>query len=184
MSRVNDVPRANDVRRTKLPASKLILATECGGSDGMSGITKQPTYIGYLDHGDWVKYTAVDFGSGATSASINVAVAPAYAGRQIQLRLGSPTGPPIGALTVAATGGWSTFVTQTTPVSGASGVHDLYLVFTGGDGVGSEGSAATALAAHLPRSLGQGTRAALTRPCEISPLFSIVTTIYSTLPLT
>jgi altronate hydrolase len=36
------LPRLNDVRRTKLPASKLILGTNCGGSDGNSGVTANP----------------------------------------------------------------------------------------------------------------------------------------------
>ncbi|MCA9175282.1 MAG: altronate dehydratase [Planctomycetales bacterium] len=36
------LPRANDVRRETAPASELILATECGGSDGNSGITANP----------------------------------------------------------------------------------------------------------------------------------------------
>src|SRR5690606_5689770 len=31
--------QANECRRTRQPASKLILGTECGGSDGNSGIT-------------------------------------------------------------------------------------------------------------------------------------------------
>lgn len=36
------LPQLNDVRRTTTPASELILATECGGSDGNSGITANP----------------------------------------------------------------------------------------------------------------------------------------------
>ena len=36
------LPRANDVRRETVPASHLILATECGGSDAQSGITANP----------------------------------------------------------------------------------------------------------------------------------------------
>jgi altronate hydrolase len=36
------LPRANDVRRVPIPASEIILATECGGSDGNSGITANP----------------------------------------------------------------------------------------------------------------------------------------------
>jgi altronate hydrolase len=36
------LPRINDVRRTKLPASKLMLGTNCGGSDGNSGVTANP----------------------------------------------------------------------------------------------------------------------------------------------
>ncbi|MCA9206711.1 MAG: altronate dehydratase [Planctomycetales bacterium] len=36
------LPRANDVRRESIPASEIILATECGGSDGNSGVTANP----------------------------------------------------------------------------------------------------------------------------------------------
>lgn len=36
------LPRVNDVRRTRLPASKLVLGTNCGGSDGNSGVTANP----------------------------------------------------------------------------------------------------------------------------------------------
>lgn len=36
------LPRANDVRRESVPLSELILGTNCGGSDGNSGITANP----------------------------------------------------------------------------------------------------------------------------------------------
>jgi altronate hydrolase len=36
------LPRVNEVRREPIPAGELILATECGGSDGSSGITANP----------------------------------------------------------------------------------------------------------------------------------------------
>jgi altronate hydrolase len=36
------LPRVNEARRTKLPASKLVLGTNCGGSDGNSGVTANP----------------------------------------------------------------------------------------------------------------------------------------------
>src|SRR5690242_9777253 len=36
------LPAANDLRRTSQPISKLILAENCGGSDGNSGITANP----------------------------------------------------------------------------------------------------------------------------------------------
>jgi arabinonate dehydratase len=36
------LPAVNDVRRTNQPASKIILGTNCGGSDGNSGITANP----------------------------------------------------------------------------------------------------------------------------------------------
>jgi altronate hydrolase len=36
------LPRANDIQRVKLPAKHLILGTNCGGSDGNSGVTANP----------------------------------------------------------------------------------------------------------------------------------------------
>jgi altronate hydrolase len=36
------LPLANDAKRTKQPVSELVLATNCGGSDGNSGITANP----------------------------------------------------------------------------------------------------------------------------------------------
>ena len=36
------LPAANDLRRSAQPISKLVLAENCGGSDGNSGITANP----------------------------------------------------------------------------------------------------------------------------------------------
>jgi altronate hydrolase len=36
------LPVANEARRTRVPVSELVLATNCGGSDGNSGITANP----------------------------------------------------------------------------------------------------------------------------------------------
>jgi altronate hydrolase len=36
------LPRVNDVKRVKLPAKHIILGTNCGGSDGNSGVTANP----------------------------------------------------------------------------------------------------------------------------------------------
>jgi altronate hydrolase len=36
------LPQVNDLRRTSLPASKIVLGTNCGGSDGNSGVTANP----------------------------------------------------------------------------------------------------------------------------------------------
>ncbi|MGD9649118.1 MAG: UxaA family hydrolase [Pirellulales bacterium] len=36
------LPRANHVHRVSVPASELVLGTECGGSDGNSGVTANP----------------------------------------------------------------------------------------------------------------------------------------------
>ena len=36
------LPQVNDVRRTRLSADKIVLGTNCGGSDGNSGVTANP----------------------------------------------------------------------------------------------------------------------------------------------
>jgi len=87
--------------------------------------------VGYIENGDWIKIRGVDFGS-AGAKTFNVRVASATNGGNIELRLGSPTGTLIGTCTVAGTGGWQTWTTRTCTVSGATGVKDLYLRFTGG----------------------------------------------------
>jgi altronate hydrolase len=43
------LPLANDVRREPIPASELILALQCGGSDGYSGITANPALGAAVD---------------------------------------------------------------------------------------------------------------------------------------
>jgi altronate hydrolase len=36
------LPQINDIKRTRLPASRIVLGTNCGGSDGNSGVTANP----------------------------------------------------------------------------------------------------------------------------------------------
>jgi len=47
------------------------------------------------------------------------------------LRLDSETGTPIGTLKVKSSGGLDKWETQSCKISGAKGVHDLYLKFFG-----------------------------------------------------
>ena len=85
-----------------------------------------------IENGDWIKVKGVDFGSGA--ASFDARVASATNGGNIELHLDSATGKLVGTCAVSSTGGWQTFTTKSCNVSGATGVHDLYLKFTGGSG--------------------------------------------------
>jgi arabinoxylan arabinofuranohydrolase len=85
-----------------------------------------------IENGDYIKVKGVDFGSGASS--FEARIASATGGGNIELRLNSPTGILVGTCVVSGTGGWQNWVTKSCAVSGASGVHDLYLKFTGGSG--------------------------------------------------
>jgi hypothetical protein len=101
--------------------------------DAQSGLVPNSTGFGYFDSGDWAKYENVDFGTGAASIYVNLATP--NSNRSIQLRLDGVSGQLIGTLNIAPTGNWSTYQIRSTAISGATGVHDLYLVGAGGGGV-------------------------------------------------
>jgi hypothetical protein len=60
--------------------------------------------------------------------------ASAGAGGTIQVHLDSPTGTLIGTCTVPITGNWQTYVSEGCTLASTSGVHKLYLTFSGGSG--------------------------------------------------
>jgi len=87
-----------------------------------------------LQNGDWLKFKSVDFGTGAKSFQIRVA--SATSGGSMVLRLDGLAGTIVGTCNVQGTGGWQTWATRTCTVSGATGIHDLYLQLKGnGSGV-------------------------------------------------
>ncbi len=91
--------------------------------------------LGSCDAGDWARYTAVDFAGGATSVTMRLASGATSTTHYIELRLDSPTGTRIANINVLGTGGYDVYVLLTAAMTPVSGVHDLYLVFTGGSGV-------------------------------------------------
>jgi len=89
-------------------------------------------YVTRINNGDYVKVSSVDFGKGAKSFEANVA-ASTNSGK-IEMRLDGIDGPLMGTCEVSATGGdmsWKTLKCKTKTIRG---IHDLYLVFTGGEG--------------------------------------------------
>jgi beta-glucosidase len=92
--------------------------------------------VGWIAPGDWLAYDNVDFGA-ASPASVTTRVASgATVSGTIQYRLDSTTGPIIASVPVSPTGGWQSWVSVVTALSGtATGVHRVYLTFTGSAGV-------------------------------------------------
>ena len=101
----------------------------------MSGITNNGTTIGSCDRGDWVCFNSVNLGSGYSTFKAYVAKGTST-NMYAEIRLDSTSGTLAGTLTTTYTGGWSTFQEQSTSLSGASGTHNIYVVFSGGSGVG------------------------------------------------
>jgi glucosylceramidase len=86
--------------------------------------------LGYISPGAYTVYKNVDFG--ASVSQVNVRTASDGNGGTATFYLDSMTGTPIATVDLPVTGGWQTWTNATSTVSGASGVHDLYVVFGGG----------------------------------------------------
>ncbi|MGD0734481.1 MAG: chitobiase/beta-hexosaminidase C-terminal domain-containing protein [Terracidiphilus sp.] len=86
--------------------------------------------LGYISPGAYTVYENVDFGSGVSQ--VNVRTASDGNGGTATFYLDSMTSTPIASASLPVTGGWQTWTSVTAPVSGATGVHRLYIVFTGG----------------------------------------------------
>ncbi len=84
-------------------------------------------------NGDWIKFSALDFGPGASSCEVRVA--SATKGGTLEIHLDSLHGPLVGTCEVQATGGWQNWVTKSCEIKDATGMHDVYFKFTGSPGI-------------------------------------------------
>ena len=119
----------------EFPAALQLQASSFNSTAGLETETTTDTQagydVGYADNGDYAVYQNVNFGAGFTNVSVREA---SFGGGTLELRLDSLTGPIISSFAVTSTGGWQSWQTLHEPVSGASGVHDLYAIFRGGSG--------------------------------------------------
>jgi hypothetical protein len=88
--------------------------------------------IEWIEDGDYAVYDSIDFSNGANS--FEVRYASGSTGGVIEVRLDSITGNIIGKCTIGSTGGWQTWATKKIDITNTTGVHNLYLKFTGGSG--------------------------------------------------
>lgn len=85
--------------------------------------------LGQIKNGDTAAFKSIDFGKGVNSFSVRVA--SASNGGKIELRIGSKDGQVVGSCNIQSTGGWDKWETQTFKINKVSGVHELYLSFSG-----------------------------------------------------
>jgi glucosylceramidase len=88
--------------------------------------------LGFASDGNYAVYKNVDFGTGVTGVTARLACQqnPGNCGGTLEFRLDSSIGTLVASVSIPSTGGFQTW--QTAPpanASGASGVHDLYVVF-------------------------------------------------------
>ena len=85
--------------------------------------------LGYIAAGDWAGYNSINVGG---SLSLRARVSSGGNGGTLQIRTGSQTGPIIGSVAVPVTGGWDTYTTVTTTLTGVpAGTANVYLTFAG-----------------------------------------------------
>ena len=88
--------------------------------------------VGFASDGNYAVYKNVDFGTGVTGVTARLACqqSPGNCGGTLEFHLDSNAGTLIASVTIPSTGGFQTWqTTAPVAVSGASGVHDLYVVF-------------------------------------------------------
>lgn len=85
-----------------------------------------------IENGDWIKVRGVDFGKGVKAFEANAAAIAD--GSNIEIRLDNLTGTLLGTCSVKNTGGVQKWETVSCKTAKAKGVHDVYLVFKGGEG--------------------------------------------------
>ena len=83
-----------------------------------------------IQNGSWLRFAKLDFGAGMNSFEARVSSSGPNA--RIEVRRDSPTGPLLGTLTVADSGGPSAYRTFTGSLQGAVGIYDVYLKFSTG----------------------------------------------------
>ena len=115
------------------PFAQVEAATICyekGVKTKPRGDHKAGVFVNATENGAFIKIKGVDFGDkGATNFLASLAAEAD--GAILTLRLDSETGTAIGTLKAKSTGGLVLWETQSCKVTGAKGVHDLYLKFFG-----------------------------------------------------
>lgn len=84
-----------------------------------------------INSGDWTMYSNIDL---TCAQNVSARVASGRVGGNIEVHIDAVDGLLIGTITQGTTGGWQNWVTASANLTDASGVHDVYLVFTGETG--------------------------------------------------
>lgn len=106
---------------------------------GQSGITAEACTEGGQDvtsiqNGDYISFNNIDFGSSGIQC-FEARIASYGVGGNIEVRLDSLAGALVGTCEIQPeTGGWQTWTNKACAVTGATGVHTVFLRFIGGAG--------------------------------------------------
>lgn len=88
--------------------------------------------VGYIENGDYIMFRNVDFEDGALSFCARTAGSGENA--KIEIYADDMNGTPIGICYPSESSGWQKWTDSICNIQKITGIHDLYLKFTGGDG--------------------------------------------------
>jgi alpha-N-arabinofuranosidase len=110
-------------------AADRIAADSFSAQQGIqkAGYSEAKECIGFIEHGDWVRYEQVNFGQDARQMKFRVA--SDTSGGLIEIRTDTLDGQLLGSVLVANTGGWQDWGTVTAAIRPTSGLKTVYLVF-------------------------------------------------------
>ena len=128
-------PESDTPAQPSVPAVSAFETIEAESYSDSEGIQTEDTAgggqnIGFIENGDWAMYRKVDFGDGAWSFKGNISGNAAG----IELCLDSLNGEPAAKISFTGTSGFSDYQPFEVNIPQISGVHNLYVRFTGGDG--------------------------------------------------
>ncbi len=102
-------------------------SSESGSETETTGVSNGAYDLGYVSQGAAAVYENVDFG--ASVSGVIVRVASGGNGGTLEFHLDSAGGSLIGTATLPVTDGWQSWETVSAPITEASGLHNLNLVF-------------------------------------------------------
>jgi alpha-L-arabinofuranosidase len=112
-----------------LGSAGRIPATSFAGHQGTqnAACSEGGECIGFIEHGNWVRYERVDFGQ--STEQMEIRAASASEGGIIEIRLDGPGGELLGTCSVPNTGGWQSWASYHPKMKAVSGPKTVCLAF-------------------------------------------------------
>ena len=117
--------------------TNLQIRLEAENYSAMYGITNYGTNVGSCDNNDWESFQNINFTTPMNYFSAMFSVPATNTGQKAEIRIDSKDGPLLGTMTIKSTGGWFNFEKHGITITPVSGMHDIYIVYKGTEGIGN-----------------------------------------------